>query len=278
LFGRSVPDPAPVAAEPPVLEPRQQSRYVRVAVVLLLAVMASADAYGFWNTLTRLIKRDTNLVLFFVIALALGAVAAAHEVGRLARSRRSSHGGSATWMALLSLLWFSLGVIIFWLRSIDTGLSGSAQGSVASKVTTNNVSVQLGALLLVLYLMTGVLAMSHAYRYGDPRSAQLRDAHARREKLTQDIVELQARAVLAEGLLLQRQDDQKRARDHAKREHENSIRHRRMFGSQARQAMARHLGDPEATEKLSESLGDFGERQTERRAQEPPDIWNESGD
>jgi hypothetical protein len=117
-------------------EPLAASR--QAATWAVLTVMASADAYGFWNTLSRLIQQDTMLVLGFVVALAAGSVAVAHEIGRLVRVRARAAAG--VWIATLLTLWLALGVTMASTREVlkpvaeqlrSTGLTATVIGTTA---------------------------------------------------------------------------------------------------------------------------------------------------
>ncbi|WP_127504176.1 hypothetical protein [Actinoplanes solisilvae] len=222
-------------------------------MLTVLTLMAAADAYGFWSTLTKLFKRDTYFVMGFVAAIALGTVAAAHEMGRLARSRREGYGGSLVWMAALAIVWLGVGSTIVWLRAQDPIISGgNAKGRLAGSVAAgaSDDSVRVAILLLALYLLTGLLAMTHAYQYRDPRSAELRDAQKDRERIARVAAERKYEAYLAkQGMLAQ----QELARLHQE-SRDRSVGEKEFLGQalheQSAQDIARHLHNPSATDGL----------------------------
>lgn len=112
---------------PPATAPEAGARSLRrsrgpvwqmIAIYGVLAVMALGDAYGFYSVLIGLFLRDSFLVLLLVLALTVGAVTGAHEIGRLARSRREGEDGSNWWIAALAAIWLTVGGVIMWLRAV----------------------------------------------------------------------------------------------------------------------------------------------------------------
>jgi hypothetical protein len=230
-----------------------RGRVREMIMLAVLTVMALADAYGFWSTLTKLFKRDTGFLFGFVVAIAIGTVAAAHEIGRLARSRREGYGGSLVWMSMLGVAWLVIGATVMWLRAEDPIISGgAATGPLAGAAAggTDDGSLRVALLLLGLYVLTGLLAMTHAYQYRDPRSAELRDAQRDRERIARVAAERRYEAYLArQGLIAQR--DLSRLHREAR---DRSVGEKEYLGEalheQSAQDIARHLGNPSATDGL----------------------------
>jgi uncharacterized membrane protein YidH (DUF202 family) len=225
-------------------------------MIVVLTVMALADAYQFWIALQQIIQRAPYLTLFFVLALVIGAVVAAHIIGRLVRSRREAFGGSVGWIALVLLLWLGLGSALAWIRlhHDSFALESTATGYLAEPVTDSGVdttSLQMAVLLLILYLLTGAVAMTHAYRFGDPRSAEVRRALRERRRLAAEVARLAHLHRLAEAELRVREAD--RERDRQQHEREQGMHDSRNNGmrTEADLRTAGHLGDPQATDALT---------------------------
>lgn len=234
------------------------SRAEQVAMILLLVVMALADAYQFWYALQEIIQQDAELVALFVLGVMAGAVAAAHYVGRLTRSRREAYGGSITWIAVVSLLWLGIGVVVAWIRLTHGRRSdvGGAPGlsddfaEVAGNAASETGSLQLAALLLALYLLTGAVAMTHAYRFGDPRSTEVRRTLRERRRYANEVARLAHLQRLAEGDWQARAAERKW--DVEQNEREQGMHDSRRAESQtdSQQRIAAHEGDPQATDAL----------------------------
>ena len=221
---------------------------------VVLLVMALADAFGFWTTLTRIIRQDTELVLAFVAALALGAVFGAHEVGRLVRSRREARGGSAVWIVVVALCWLGLGLVIAWVRTLQPTSAASVGTGVLATAVASSLdveSLQLAALLLVLYLLTGALAMTHGYRFGDPRTVEYRAAVRVREQLQREAAERLYSYRLAEQLLEERRSQLTRDDEAHERRVEENAALAALLREDARMEQMRHHGDPSITDGLS---------------------------
>jgi hypothetical protein len=231
---------------------RARDRIREYVMLSVLTLMALADGYGFWITLIKLFQQDTDFLLVFVVAIALGTVAAAHELGRLARSRREGYQGSLVWMAALAIGWLGAGATIMWMRAknpiVDTG---DASGPLAAASGTGNGGALLVAgLLLVLYLLTGMLAMTHAYQYRDPRSAELRDAEKERERLVRLVAERHYEKHLAEqGLAAQREVSRLHRESRDRRVGEKEYLGEALH-AQTAQDIAKHLASPSATSEL----------------------------
>lgn len=156
----------PGAGGPPLWRAREPV-WQMIVLYGALALMALGDAYGFYSVLISLFKRDSFLVLILVLALTLGAIVGAHEIGRLTRSRREGQDGSIWWIAALAAIWLTVGGAIMWLRAVrPLGTDDEAVAGVTE--------LQVALLLLGLYLLTGALAMTAAYRFGNPRMAEMR--------------------------------------------------------------------------------------------------------
>jgi hypothetical protein len=235
----------------------RQKPWRRVLSFPVLYAMAAADAFGFWNTLSQIIKRDAALVLVFVFALSIGAVAVPHVAGQLLKSRLVGFGGSLVWIGVLGAVWMSLGVVMCWLRwSTPTSTTGPRSGQLAAQVAaagsrTDN-AMHLAVLLMVLFLLTGALAMTHGFRFGDPRSPELRAAIAQRAELEKQIAEHRLSVADAEGDLQKNLEDQQRAKRSRTYEHEIDQARVDELRSQARQFVARHVADPDGTDRLNQ--------------------------
>jgi hypothetical protein len=227
---------------------------------VLLGILAFADAFGFWTTLDRLIQQDSKLVFAFVSALALGSVAAAHQIGKLARSRREGYGGSVVWMVVLSVLWLALGATISGIRATvgASTVRGTGSGPLATSAGSKAAegAIWVAALMLGVYLVTGALAMTHAYRFGDPTTADERVARKRRLRLEADAAELAALARVERA----RQEVAAENRKRASKLHdlEQELDEARRSGLRAEQAQqtAAAMGNPSATDSLLDPDGD----------------------
>jgi len=206
----------------------------------VLTVMAFGDGYGIYQTLLSLIQTDTTLVQLFTFALTLGAVAGAHEVGRLVRSRREGRGGHPAWIATLATLWLAVGGGISWLRIMQPLGSSDVAGLEA---------LQFGLLLLGLYLLTGALAITTAYRFGSQRDAELRALLRDRARADRDANDYRHNSERVEALAGHLTDERQRRVD----EHANGDA-LEAFGvflkSAARFRQAEHNGDPRKTDEL----------------------------
>jgi hypothetical protein len=92
--------------------------------------------------------------------------------------------------------------------------------------------------------------MTHAHRFGDPRTAEARRAQRRRERLAAKLAEQQYRLRLAQGRYAVRQEDRKRERAQRDKEHELNEAWEGQLRSEARQQAAFHQHDPAATDAL----------------------------
>ena len=223
----------------------------------VLYALAGADAFGFWNTLSQIIKRDATLVLVFVLALAVGAVAVPHVAGQLLRSSIVGYGGSVTWIGVLTAVWLALGAVMCWLRwSTPTGATTQRSGILATQVTAagsgSDDAMHIAVLLLVLFLLTGVLSMTHGYRFGDPRSPELRAALEQRARLERQLAEHRLSVAGVEGDLNKNLEDQQRAKRSRMYEHEIHQARTDELRNQSRAFIAEQIGDPEGTETLNE--------------------------
>jgi hypothetical protein len=231
---------------------RARARHpVRELVMLgVLTLMALADAYGFWITLVKLFQQDTYFLLVLVGAIALGTVAAAHELGRLARARREGYQASLVWMVVLTLVWLAVGATVTWMRALNPVVdSGDTSGPLAG-ATADDGAVRVAILLLVLYLLTGMLATTHAYQYRDPRSAELRHAEKQRERLVKLVAERHYEKHLAEQGLAAQQEVSRLHRESRERRVGEKEYLGNALHAQAAQDIAKHLASPSATSEL----------------------------
>jgi hypothetical protein len=185
------PPPAPSAAEhgdlpwPTVDEPLLDERNVpsparTVMTWALLSVMAGADAFGFWQTLVGIIEKDTMLTAFFVVALTIGAVLVAYQIGRMARRIADGYAGNGVpWLITISCAWLGLGLVAFWIRahpyaaplvtSQDNGVFGDATSTASSGTNSWSQTWGFALLLLLLYFATGILTITDAWTRESPR-------------------------------------------------------------------------------------------------------------
>jgi hypothetical protein len=220
---------------------RRESWLVRFLMYGVLAVMAFGDGYGIFRTLINLLVRDTPLVALFTFALTLGAVAGAHEIGRLARHRREGRGGHPAWIALLAAFWLGVGATVAWLRITHPLTSRAGE--------PGTEALQFGLLLLCLYLLTGALAITTAYRFGSPREAELRGLLRERERAVRDVADHQFDYDRTERLAAHTRAETERAR--AEHLDQGGLE---AFGVYLKERInlrqAGHLGDPQATDEL----------------------------
>lgn len=165
----------PRAGRPPLGRIREPV-WQMIVLYGALTLMALGDAYGFYSVLIGLYQQDSFLVLLLVIALTLGSVAAAHEIGRLTRSRWEGREGNAWWIAALATIWLTVGGAMAWLRAVRP----------IGEDEVGTTELQVALLLLGLYLLTGSLAMTAAYRFGNPRAAEQRDLLRERARAAQE--------------------------------------------------------------------------------------------
>ncbi|MEU8241766.1 hypothetical protein AB0C07_26240 [Actinoplanes missouriensis] len=254
----------------------------RYAAYPVLLLMAGADGFGFWNTLTGIIQRDTTLVLVFVVAMSIGSVALPHEIGRVSRSRQVGYGGSIIWIFVLTVLWLGLGATMWWLRASDrdTSVFGNATGSLAPKATTSAASggfdqeaLHVALLLLVLFLMTGALAMGHGFRWGDPRLTEVRAAYRAKAKLFKELSTREFEVEQATGNLNHVRADQVRVTQSRDRDHEIDKSRGDVLRSEARRTAAETQHDPAATDALNNYPRTVPSPRSARRPyDDPPEI------
>jgi hypothetical protein len=137
---------------------------------ITLTIMAGGDAVGIYVTLVVKLAAQQWLLPFFVTAITVASVVTAHTMGRLARRAVNAPSRHAWWwIGTLATPWAALGLGIAWLRahtSITTGTGFDNQNFAGGD--TSHPDWMFAGLLLMLYLMTGVVAMTHAYRTSDP--------------------------------------------------------------------------------------------------------------
>jgi hypothetical protein len=144
----------------------------RLVMYPLLGCLALGDAFVFWNTLVFKFQSDTVWTFVLVSALSLAAVTACHESGRILRYRHVGQGGSYAFVTFVMILWLLLGITIAWIRA-NSPLGFSADIVTPGPLSLTSDSVEVAALMLILYLLTGSIALAHGYRFGDP-TAELR--------------------------------------------------------------------------------------------------------
>lgn len=239
------PEPGPArhaAAQPERMRPITRGRAEAVIMYTLLAVMALADAVGFWIALSELVQADSRLLIIVVAALSVGTVAVSHHIGQLVRSRRESCGGSVLWIGVLTLLWLGLAAVTFWIRAVTPPLGGTADGQ---------TQMQMAMLFLGIYLITGALAMTHAYRSGDPVAAELRAARMRRRRLLTQLATYDHERLRAQGRLAVQREDIQREREQHQRELGLGPLLDEALSRESQLEMAETQGDPSATDGLT---------------------------
>jgi len=228
----------------------------RLPMIPILLLMALADAFVFWNTLVATFQQDTAWLFVLVVALSIGAVAVCHEIGRLMRERHRGYASGLLWASLLASLWLTLGLGIAWMRSRQNFGAPPQVISELDEPTTEAVSglaspsYQVALLMLVLYLLTGTLAMGYGYRFNDPRTraqlALIRD----REELVQEKRRIQHARELAElRLALHNENvDLARAFHNGRLNVDAAIEQQLQHSWRKSAAMAQ--GDPASTDEL----------------------------
>lgn len=212
----------------------------KLLMYAVLFVMAFGDAFGIYQTLLRLVRGDTVLVQVFTVALTLSAVTGAHEVGRLTRAWREGRDGHPVWIALLVTFWLTVGLGVAWLRI--------TQPLARRDEVAGLPSLQFGLLLLGLYLLTGGLAMTTAYRYGSRHTAELQALVKARRRAAREAAEQQFDAEYAAARAERLTEERRRLQE------ERGDDLHEAFGAFLKTAasfrQARHEGDPEATDEL----------------------------
>jgi hypothetical protein len=178
-FAATPPLPVTVAhgVRPPVLLPSQEeekrgfwARVRRERAWISLAIMAGGDAVGIYVTLVVKLAAQQWLLPFFVLAITVGSVVTAHTMGSLARRAVNAPSRHRWWwIGTLAIPWTALGLGIAWLRahtSITAGTGFDNQNFAGGD--TSRPDWMFAGLILMIYLMTGVVAMTHAYRTSHP--------------------------------------------------------------------------------------------------------------
>jgi hypothetical protein len=247
----------PTPTDQPTWMPGTERRHWATYIVLCL--MALADAYAFWTTLDVLLGKDKEFLVVVVVALSLGAVYGAHEIGKMARARRVNAVEYPALLVLgLSVVWLALGGIMYWIRAhlSDSLPSGTGLFQDSSSSANDSSSPTLALLFLGLYLLTGVLAAGHAYRFGDPRSVDILQAIRKRRQLNRKLVKLTYQRRYNDDLLQQKQDEQNQ---------EPTVRNGKYegigeLGSALRahqiEEIAKNLADPAATDAITRHNND----------------------
>jgi len=245
VVGAPAPPQAPVVGRPAVgrRSPRLLSRRENAVTLTLLCIMAFADAAGFWIALSEMIQSYEILLIIVVAALSVGTVALAHQIGRWVRSRRESCDGSLAWICVMTVLWLGLAAVTFWIRDVSPPLDSTPNGQ---------TQLQIALLFLCIYLITGALAMTHAYRSGDPVSAELREARRRRRQQITDFAQAERERRLAEARLAVRREDLQREQEQFERDQELGDLIRGETRTLAQLDIAEAEGHPSATDALTD--------------------------
>ncbi|MGH3887182.1 MAG: hypothetical protein ACRDSZ_11565 [Pseudonocardiaceae bacterium] len=244
----STPTPTDQPTWMPGIGRRQWLTYV------VLCLMALADAYAFWATLDVLLGKDKEFLLVLVIALSLGSVYGAHEIGRMARAQRVNPAEYPALLVIgLSVVLLALSGIMFWIRAHQSDSLPSGRGSLqlSSLSASDSSSLTFALLFLGLYLLTGVLAAGHAYRFGDPRSADLLEAIRQRRKHNHELVKRTYELRLVEGLLKQKEDEQNQEPRVRDGKYEGIGEWGNALRADKDEAIIEKLGDPAATDAIT---------------------------
>lgn len=164
-----------------------------------LLVLVAFDFAGFYTNM-QLVLADQPGPISVVAVLACGIVSIAFpwRFGAAIAARRSRAETSVLVMAVLTLVWLSLGIVMFWVRThfvptrgangptpgTDAGLAPSLDTAASTPLTavTSADRASLMAIILGLfYLGTGVLSAEHAY--WSERRTTLQTALRRRARL-----------------------------------------------------------------------------------------------
>jgi hypothetical protein len=224
----------------------------------LLALMALADAYAFWTTLDILVGKDKAFLGVMVIALSLGAVWGAHEIGRMARAARIGETEYPGWLVGgFTTVWLALGLVMYWIRSHQPEPASAGTGTLQlPSLSAGETSQSPFALLLLgLYLLTGALAAGHAYRYSDPRSVELQEAINERKRINRERVRRFYELQRVEGLLEQTRDEQQRESADRDRKNEEVEAWGAELSAQQTEDLIERLGDPAATDAITRRHG-----------------------
>jgi hypothetical protein len=229
---------------------------------VLLSIMAGGDAYGFWQVLVVRFARDTNLTKYLVVAIAVASVAAADYIGRLVRRYRDGLSPRVRpWIAFVATAWTCLGITIFWLRAHPPATVGGTSAGQSTGVFTNPSATPIAggaanptdwgvaALLLLLYLMTGAIAITHAFHASDPSEGHRRSAIANWNDAQRSVADNLYHYKLA----ARRAEEAERAlqRVEADTSHEDECRSAgEAVKQRARLILAHHLKSPPGTEAV----------------------------
>jgi hypothetical protein len=254
--GRPADRPPAAAAEPARghggAHTRLDGRGTQLSWYVPLILMAGGDAFGIYTVLLTIFLSNTPLVILFTAALTIGSVAVAHEIGRLARRRQEALGGHPAWIAALALPWLGLGLSITWLRLThppNQPLPGFGGSTPVATAPISTEAMQIAVLLLTLYLLTGALAISTAYRFGSRRQAELRRLLRERERVNREATDLAYDVDRTTALAAHVATERERVAE----EHLQGAG-LETFGVYLRDRAALHqaglLGDPQATDEL----------------------------
>jgi hypothetical protein len=265
-------------------------RPVVLTALLLLAV--TGDFANFYITLSVVANEYPLITVLVVLALTAAAVALAHGAGTLLRERRRAAGtggagraagtggagraagtGGSSVLAVLTGSWLFLGLaaaVVRWFAPpTATSVGAAAQfgaapqfgtparlgGGGASALASGEINRLTSLLLLALYLASGVLAAWIAYHGHDPEQGAARSAWRRLVWTGFRNRRCQANLARAEAEL---------RRHHARLEwvaadHAATVADREALADElkatTRLEIAKHLGDPMATEALTRTPG-----------------------
>jgi outer membrane murein-binding lipoprotein Lpp len=109
-------------------------------------------------------------------------------------------------MATLTVLWSALGLAMFSIRAshplTTSALGTDATGALAGPsggTSSGSSGLPLAIVLLIVYLLTGAVAMTHGYRTGDPAADALRKLLHRRARLIRDLERARHDLTVARG-------------------------------------------------------------------------------
>jgi hypothetical protein len=156
-----------------------------IVLYLVLVLAMLADVITFNQVVQRLLNEANHAVLPLVLALTATTTWVAHHAGeafaRARRSRKRLRKCLDGWA--LSLVWFALGTGAFFFRLIaPAAVAANSNDSFVTgdSAPTSDGSPALSAvMLLLLYLVTGAIAMTAGYHRPRPEVAQARRAGRR---------------------------------------------------------------------------------------------------
>lgn len=165
------------------LEGLTTSRWNSRLMLLLLPLVAAGDFVTFYMTLAGLLREDATLTYVLVGSFTFASVAVLHFAGHTAKDIREGQGGlGKAFVALMVLVWLTLGAIAFFVRTQYVPTSAAAAtgfGADAAAAAPTGPDPLLSALLLgALYLASGVLAFWIGWSGHRPRMASYQKLRA----------------------------------------------------------------------------------------------------